>query len=102
MVKVFRVKESPRKGGKGGGGAGTLGEGEEREGEEKASKTVFLHHLPPPRLRSLRKKMWARKSTRPIVKEFEMIDMATSPTRPSPSNVEPIVSEAYLHTSDID
>lgn len=46
--------------------------------------------------------MWARKSTRPITKEFELINIATSPTRPSLSNVLPIVLEAYHCMSNND
>lgn len=41
--------------------------------------------------------MWARKSTRPITKEFELINIATSL-----SNVLPIVLEAYHCMSNND
>lgn len=67
----------------------------------QARQVVFVHHLPPPRPR-LRRKMWARKLTRPIAEKFEMIDTTTSPTRPSPSNVEPIMPEAYHRILDND
>lgn len=46
--------------------------------------------------------MCARKKTGPIAKEFEMIDIATSPTRPSPSDAEPVMPEAYCHMLDND
>lgn len=68
-------------------------EGEEREGEWEATQVVFVHHPPPRRLRSLIKKMWVRKSTRSIAKEVKTIDIATSLTRPSSSNVETVVLE---------
>lgn len=64
----------------------------------EAKQVVVKHHPPPPRPR-LRRKMRPRKSTKPIVEEFEMIDIATSTTRPSLSNVEPIMLKAYHRMS---
>lgn len=63
---------------------------------------MFVHHLPPPRLSSLIKKMWVRKFTKSIAEEVKTINIATSLTRPSLSNVEHIVPKPYYRLLDQD
>lgn len=46
--------------------------------------------------------MWVRKFTRSIAEEVKTINIATSLTRPSLSNVEPIVSEPFYRMLDKD
>lgn len=67
----------------------------------EARQVVVEHHPRPPRP-MLRRKLWARKLTKPIAKEFEMIDITTSPTRPSLNNAQLVVPEAYHRMLDND
>lgn len=63
---------------------------------------VVKQHLLPPISRRFKRKMWAKKLTRPILEEFGTIDIVASPTRPSPSNVELVIQKAYHCMSDND